>query len=150
MSIVFSQAQIDYLERAISDIIGKIFDKHFGPVLSHPHLSPQHSTPQAANATQIKPTKQRKKRRNKSNKRRKHTVAIKSPAKNIRVISAIPAKPLRNCRDKDAPKLVLGLLLALEASFSQTVSRFLIETAMRAESPLLRGTFELLFRHDID
>ena len=140
MSIVFSQTQIDYLERAISDTIDKALDKHFDPVLSHQHL-----TSQTANVTQIKPTKQRKKRRS---KRSKHTVAIKS-AEDIRVISAILAKPLRNCRDKDASKLVLSLLLVLEASFSQAVSRLLIETAMGAVSTL-EGTFALLFRHDID
>ena len=144
MSIVFSQTQIDYLERAISDTIDKAFDRYFGQRLDHAHLSSQHPTPQAANVTQIKPTKQRKKRRN---KRSKHTIAIK-PAKDIRVISAILAKPLRNCRDKDALKLVLGLLLTLKASFSQAVSRLLIETAMRTESTL-GGTFELLFRHGI-
>ena len=140
MSIEFTQAQIHYFERAISDIIDKALDKHFGPVLSHQHL-----TPQTANVTQIKPTKQRKKRRS---KRSKHTVAIK-PAEDIRVISAILAKSLRNCRDKDAPKLVLSLLLVLEVSFSQTVSRLLIETAMRVVSTL-EDTFELLFRHGID
>ena len=135
----FTSAQIDYLERAISDIIDKTFDKYFDFIFS------QHLTSQTANITQIKPTKQRKRRRN---KRSKHMIAIKS-AKNIRVNLAILAKPLRNCRDKNAPKLVLSLLSVLEVSFSQAISLLLIETAMRAVSTL-EGTFELLFRHGVN